>query len=192
MNRLSGNITTKPTPVSDNIEPRIWGIEIDENDSNPSTCITPTDDLANNHIPDFGEKPCIFRDRRVEYYLDPNDFTKRDDGTDVLFDVASGSAGDVMIEVPKMGYYINRINDKIIIKLTNHPNPSSVDPKFRTYAHTRYQEGDRDYIYYGAYLGHTVNGKLRSLPWRTPISCKTIGELRSYAEANGDGYQQLS
>ena len=45
----------------------------------------------------------------------------------------------------------------------------------------------------GAYSGYVDNdNKLRSLSGKTPTGNKTIGDFRTAAQANGDGYEQLN
>ena len=163
----------------------VYGIIINENDSNPSTCITATDDLVNKIVENFGEKPCIFKNGSVNYYLNPNNFNLRDNGNSA--DITSGSAGDVMIEIPKMAYYIERVGTNIVVKLTNHSSPKSLDSRYCLYSHSRDIEGDRDKIYLGAYLGW-YDSRLRSLSGKTLTNNKTIGQFRTLANNTGANY----
>jgi len=185
-NRLSGT----PQPY------KIYGVAIDLTNSNPETAVTYTDDavdmtggdVAWDNMNIFKDiKPCILKNGIVQYYLDPNDFTKRVDGS--AADITSGNDGDVMIEIPKTGFLISTVGNILTVKVTDDPN----NPNFKYYAHTRETEGDRDKLYIGAYLGwKDGNNKLRSLSGKTPTANQTIGTFRTQAKANGSGYDLVS
>ena len=53
-------------------------------------------------------RPCVLRDGVVQYYLDPDDYTKKDDGTPA--DITT-IGDDVMVEFPFMGYKIRWIDE---------------------------------------------------------------------------------
>jgi hypothetical protein len=169
---------------------KVWGVRIDMNNSNPQTAITPTDDSVFGAPLNFGERPCLLKDGEVNYYLDPMNFNKRIDGTDA--DIISGADGDVMSEIPRMAYFISIENNDIVIKLTNHQNAKTLDPRFRYYGHTRDTEGDCKFLYYGAYQASELAGRLRSLSNKYPLTSNTITQFRSKARAHGDGYDIIS
>ena len=131
-------------------------------------------------------KPCLLKNGVVQYYLNPNDFTKKVDGTPA--EISSGADGDVMIEIPKTGYSISTAGNILTVKVTDDPN----NPNFKYYAHSRAAEGDRSKLYIGAYLGWNDGGKLRSLSGKTPTANQTIGTFRTQAKANGSGYDLVS
>ncbi len=185
-NRLSGT----PQPY------KIYGVAIDLTNSNPETAVTYTDDAVGmtggssawDSMAIFKDiKPCVLKNGVVQYYLDPNDFTKKVDGTPA--DIESGNDGDVMIEIPKTGFLISTVGNILTVKVTDNPN----NPNFKYYAHTRVTEGDRDKLYIGAYLGwKDGSNKLRSLSGKTPTASQTIGTFRTQAKANGSGYDLVS
>jgi len=185
-NRLSGT----PQPY------KIYGVAIDLTNSNPETAVTYTDDavgmtggdVAWDNMNIFKDiKPCVLKNGVVQYYLDPNDFTKRVDGS--AADITSGNDGDVMIEIPKTGFLISTVGNILTVKVTDDPN----NPNFKYYAHSRATEGDRSKLYIGAYLGWKDGGnKLRSLSGKTPTADQTIGTFRTQAQANGAGYDLVS
>lgn len=185
-NRLSGT----PQPY------KIYGVAIDLTNSNPETAVTYTDDavgmtggdVAWDNMNIFKDiKPCVLKNGVVQYYLDPNDFTKRVDGS--AADITSGNDGDVMIEIPKTGFLISTVGNILTVKVTDDPN----NPNFKYYAHSRATEGDRSKLYIGAYLGWKDGGnKLRSLSGKTPTADQTIGTFRTQAKANGSGYDLVS
>lgn len=184
-NRLSGT----PQPY------KIYGVAIDLTNSNPETAVTYTDDAVGmnpgsawDSMPIFKDiKPCVLKNGVVQYYLNPNDFTKKVDGESA--DITSGADGDVMIEIPKTGFLISTVGNTLTVKVTADPN----NPNFKYYAHSRDVEGDRSKLYIGAYLGwKDGSNKLRSLSGKTPTASQTIGTFRTQAQANGNGYDLVS
>lgn len=97
----------------------------------------------------FGYRPCLFKDGAVVGYLNPNDYTKFEDGTDA--DISSGDAGDVMVEFPRRGIKINKTGTTVTVSMTDNPE----NPEFTYYAHTNI-DTPKDYFYVGAYLAVTI------------------------------------
>lgn len=173
-------------------------------DSNPANmwyaddAITMSPSLGNNgnfidngwsDVWPFNEiKPCLLKDGFVVGYLNPNDFTKFEDGT--AADITSGNSGDVMIEFPKMGMRILRDSINEFYQITNVE--SLMNGEFKPYAFTRNTIGDCDKLYVGVCNGYVANGKLRSLAGKTPSGKVTMSQFRSYAKANGDYYDIVS
>lgn len=192
---VSGNNVIMGTPTP-NV---IYGVSIDLTNSNPETAVTYTDDAigkipgtAWDALPIFKDiKPCVLKDGVVQYYLNPNDFTKKAGGGDA---VITGDDGDVMIEIPKVGVKIATVGNTLTVQVTDDPNAGG--DGFKYYAHTRDTEGDRDFLYIGAYLGYVLSNQLRSISGREPTGSTTIGAFRTRARANnaGDvvGYDQVS
>lgn len=181
--------TATPQPFA------VYGVSIDLTNSNPLTSVTYTDDAtgmtkgssawdAMNIFKDI--KPCVLLNGVVQYYLNPNDFTKKADGT--ASDITSGSAGDVMIEIPKIGFKITTVGSTVTVKITENP----ADSNYKYYAHTRATEGDRSKLYVGAFLGYNLSSKLRSLSGKAPTATQTRATFRTQAQANGAGYDLLS
>lgn len=176
---------------------KIFGVSIDLSNSDPASAVTYTDDAVGmtagssawDSEPIFKDiKPCLLLNGVVQKYLNKNNFAQDESGNSV--DITSGSAGDVMIEIPKCGVKIATSGNTLTIKITDNPNATG--DGFRYYAHTRATEGDCDKLYVGAYVGYTSSGKLRSLSGKAPTVNQTIGTFRTQAQANGDGYDQIS
>lgn len=172
-----------------------YGVSIDLSNSNPETAVTYTDDAIGmvagssdwDNTSIFRDiRPCMFKDGKVKKYLNPDNFTKYIDGT--VADISSGAEGDVMIEIPKVGVKIATSDNTLTVQVTDDPNAGG----FHYYAHTRTEEGDRDKLYIGAFLGYKASSKLRSLCSKQPTVSVTIGETRTLARANGDGYDQIA
>lgn len=99
------------TPTKQNI----YGVRIGKNNSNPETRVTYIGDAVgftpmrgNNGNFQWGSwkevfesfeiRPCVLKNKQVQYYLNPNDFTKKEDGSNAVLD---GTDGDIMIEFGK-------------------------------------------------------------------------------------------
>ena len=168
---------------------RVMTVVIDQSNSNPSTCITYADDAVGMTVGSsawdefFGHYPCLFKDGAEVGRLNPNDFTKFENGTSA--DITSGSAGDVMIAFPKLGYKISTSGDTVTVSMTDNPNAEG----YCYLAHTR-GTTVKDVFYLGAYKGYVTSSKLRSLSGKTPTVNTTIGNFRTQAQANGSGYDQ--
>ena len=180
----------------------VYGVRIDTTDSNPETCCTYTDNAVgmlpasgNNGAFNGGDwltrypfnqiKPCLFKNGAVVGYLNPNNFAQFENGS--AADISSGSAGDVMIEIPKFYYKIARNGNYLEVKISN-----ALMAGFTDYAFS-YKGEVKDKFYIGAYLGYKDSGgKLRSLTGKTVTSNITIGAARTAAQANGEGYEQLA
>lgn len=171
---------------------------IDENNSNPLTCITYADDAAGmtkgasawDSKPIFTKiKPCVFQNGVVNYYLNPDNYAQKADGS--VSDL-TGTDGDVMVEFSKFAYRIYRSGTNLYISISNDPTAITADSRFTYNAFSRDSIGDRDKMYIGAYHGYTINSKLRSVSGQLPTVSQTIGTFRTQAQANGTGYQQFT
>ena len=168
---------------------RVMTVVIDQSNSNPSTCITYADNAigmtagSSEWDSFFGHYPCLFKDGVEVGRLNPNDFTKFEDGTSA--DITSGNAGDVMIAFPKLGYKISTSGDIVTVSMTAKSNAEG----YCYLAHTR-GTTVKDVFYLGAYKGYVTSSKLRSLSGKKPTVNTTIGNFRTYAQANGSGYDQ--
>ena len=105
----------------------------------------------------FGYKPCLFKNGQVVGYLNPNDYTKFEDGTSA--DITSGNAGDVMVEFPRRGIKISKSGSTVTVSMTKDPDNS----EFTYYAHTS-GSTRKDYFYVGVYLcSKNYSGNMMSL-----------------------------
>lgn len=180
---------------------KCYGFTIDQTDSNPETSVTYTDDAVgmtpfqmdlSTGIPSYGSwadaffmpKPCMLKsDGTVDYYLDPDDFTKKADGTasDVTNDSYDGNA---MMEWPVI--YVSRTmdGDTIFTKVASY----EVDSTFKCYSNIN-ASGDIVPFYTPIYNGSLdANNKLRSLSGKTIMTSKNATQEMQYAQANGSGW----
>ena len=132
-----------------------------------------------------GNKPCVLKyDGTVDYYLDPNDYTKKADGT--ASDVSDSSyAGNFMASMPTV--WIRRWEDERYqyVALASR----QINDDFKAYAHDAGDGFINDYIYYPLFKGVVVDSKLRSIAGVTPGGSTSAAQDKTNAEANGTGWQ---
>lgn len=191
------NETATPAPFV------VYGIKIDTTNSNPETALVYTDDAVgftpaqgNNGSFLYGSwedkfpfnqiKPCLYLNGAVNYYLDPNDYTKKADGV-TESDITSGADGDVMVEFPKIWWKFETAGTDLYVKYSD----TQFDADYKCLAHTK-GVIEKDFVYISAYLGHTLSSKLRSLSGKTPTESKTIGAFRTETQANGAEFEQMA
>lgn len=167
-----------------------FGVKIDLNQSDPETSVTYIHD-AKGMTPGSAEwaktsifkniKPCLFKDGKVVGYLNPNNFEQFENGSEADL---SGSAGNVMIEIPKLGYKIeiNSMNELTVV-ITAEENVEG----FSYSAHARNADGDRDKLYIAAYIGTVASNRLQSRRGN-PTDNRSLNDFRAAAQANGAGY----
>ena len=183
-----------------------YGVHINGAKSNPDEMITYLKDAVGmtpahmdfaNDVFDYGSwedaffmpRPCMVKyDGTVDYYLDPNDYTKKKDGT--ASDVADTSyGGNAMMEWGQNG-------KKIWMATVPDSDPKSgsiyiadhqVDSTFHAWSFINNQGKMVDHFYTPIYNGTLVGGKLRSISGLTYSDLcqgKTASAERGYAEAN--------
>ena len=183
----------------------LFGITIDETDSNPVTMCHYVGDCADyaRAYMDFANdrwewggwqgaffmpRPCMLRtDGTVDYYLDPDDYTKKADGTasDVADTAYDGNAmmewSPVYMKVEAhgdMGYTVWFCDEKI-------------DPDFECYSGLK-ADGTYGKWYTAIYEGSVVSSKLRSISTGALPNCQTnaTNEL-AYARNVGEDYTPM-
>lgn len=187
----------------------VYGFHINKNDSNPATCVTYLEDAIGmtpaymdytNDVFNYGSwrnaffmpKPCMVKsDGTVDYYLDPNDYTKKVDGTasdisDYTYD------GNAMMQ---WGDGVNIIWMKIVAD-ANDTNSGSVyianyqaDSDYTCYPFINKNGVRKNHFYTPIYNGSLdTNNKLRSISGKPVIQSKTAIQERTYAQANGNAW----
>ena len=172
-----------------------YGARIALNNSNPEASVSYTDDAVGigsgwNNWKDkkiFKDiKPCLLKDGVIQYYLNKDNYTLKEQGG--ASTINSVSAGDVMVEIPKIGYKMTNDSNYQYIQITDNPNAEG----FCYLAHSLDSENDCDKIYIGAYLAYNSGNKLYSVSGQTPTVSITLTNSRTYTQAKGTGYQPLS
>ena len=180
----------------------LYGFKLDQNESNPASMITYLSDCDNaayksahmNYSTDtfdYGDwadawfikklKPCMLKyDGTVDYELNPNDYTKKLDGTDS--DVANASyGGNAMVGIPKVYW-------KIVNNGDNTANiyfcDKKLDDDFHCWSHIDNNGNEIDYCYMPIYNGSNVNSVLRSISGKAPMASQSGTSEITYAKAN--------
>lgn len=183
----------------------LYGFKLDQNESDPASMITYLSDCDNAvyksaymdytadtfNYGDWGDawfikklKPCMLKyDGTVDYELDPNDYTKKLDGT--ASDVANTSyGGNAMIGFPKVYW-------KIVDNGDNTANiyicDKKLDDDFVCWSHIDNNGNEINYCYMPIYNGSNVNSVLRSISGRTPMASQTATTEITYAKSNNTG-----
>ena len=135
----------------------------------------------------FMPRPCMLTSAGVvAYYLNPNDYTKKTDGTDSEISNVSFD-GNAMVEWPKIwtkrweenGIYHFRCSDV------------QIDGDYECWSNYDRLNNQIDHFYtpifYGSISGSSTQ-KLRSISGRTNITSKSASEEITLATANGDDW----
>ena len=123
-------------------------------------------------------------DGTVNYFLDPYDSTKKEDGTLAVLD---GTDGNVMVQVP-LFWFKHTLNGNV------HEWWVSDKPLAGFSIHPWFLEGgvEHPFRYYRAYTCINQSGVLRSVSGVTPTRSQTRNTFRTQARANGDGWNLCS
>lgn len=148
---------------------KIMTVIIDQSNSNPDNWATYADDAidmpsgkdANDIWQEFfGYRPCLFKDGKVVGYLNPNDYSKFENGDPA--DITSGNAGDVMVEFPRRGLKITTVGTTLTISMTDADDHDD----FNYFAHTHGSDRVENF-YIGAY--HSIQSAFGD-EWNNPRS----------------------
>lgn len=169
---------------------KIYGITVNETNSNPFTSLTYTNDAigiisaTNNSLNGWSNNE-IFKDIKLVGFkngketkeINPYNKLQYLDGTIVSSDV------DVMVRLPKFYWKFNKLSNGYEILVSK----GKIDSSFDCYAH-KVNNIEKDNIYIGAYLGYLENDKLRSISKVLPTVNIPLTQFRTYAENVGNGY----
>lgn len=169
---------------------KTYTVRINLNDSNPETSCEYQDD-AIGMTPGYAGwqnepiiqsiKPCILNNGSVVYYLNKDNYTQQENSGAADL---TGSTGDVMVEIPKIGYRLWNDGSYQYVSVTNDPAKAN----YCYYAHSLNSDGDCDKIYYGAYLGYVESNNLYSRSGVSPTARTNLTDFRTYASNRGSGY----
>ena len=172
-----------------------YGVRIALNNSNPETSVSYTDDAVGfgsgwdnwKDKPIFKDiKPCVLKDGVVQYYLNRDNYTLQENGSPSVLN--NYAVGDVMVEIPKIGYKMTNDSQYQYIWVTDNPNAEG----FCYLAHSLDSENDCDKIYIGAYLAYTEGLITHSISNHSPSTNLSLEIFRGRTETRGTGYQLLS
>lgn len=212
--RTPDPVTGKFRPVNPPTDaPIIYGIHVDGTKENPAEAVTYLEGCDNEGFTPAGmdfttgvfsygswenaffmPRPCMLKyDGTVAYYLDPNDYTKKEDGTES--DVSNVSFdGNAMMEWGKD-------NDRIWYKILPSPSdPQIADiyvsnrcagPGYHAWSFYDADNNLKDHFYTAIYNGSldpTEDTRLRSLSGAKILNSKSTTDEIELATANGDGW----
>lgn len=154
----------------------VYGFHINPDESDPSDAVTYLEDAVGmtpasmgSTAFDYGSwknvffipKPCMLKyDGTVDYYLDPNDYSKKLDGTASDYnDLSYG--GNVMLEFPKIYYKWEQgaAEGEGYFYVAN----AKVDDTYHCWSNYDSDNNEIDHFYMAAYNGCTYDGVMRSI-----------------------------
>lgn len=162
----------------------LYEFRINANDSDPTSCIEYLNNTASYTAAymdydagsfNYGSwanaffikqcRPCMVKyDGTVDYYLNPDDYSLKDDGT--ASDITNISyEGNVMIAIPKCYVYVRDGGDGYTYhSIANY----KVDDNYHCYAHINANGDEIDCAYMSAYLCYNTNSIARSVSGKAP------------------------
>lgn len=144
LNVTDGTVSVDPEYITEHfIDMMSYGVEWDTTISDPA-CTRIGNPLLHKSLPIQSEyKGCLVKNGKVNYYLDPNDWSKKADGTSSVLD---GTDGDVMVHIPKFYGKSGSKGTKRWVRIsTTKIDPSWVEvPEMfvSAYGITRYNDQD--------------------------------------------------
>ena len=182
----------------------IYGIRIDPDTADPYNRVTYLEDAVGMTPASMGAtafdygswaeaffmpRPCMLKyDGAVDYYLDPNDFSKKLDGTASDYNNLT-YGGNVMLEFPKIyfKYVPNESGRDGEFYVSNH----KVDDTYECWCNYDADNNEIDHFYMAAYNGCCYDGKMRSISGLTlaPYVTTTYSASATYAVGDKVNYQ---
>ncbi|MCZ8541959.1 hypothetical protein [Psychrobacillus psychrodurans] len=175
-------------------KPKIYGISIDLDNQDPLTGVQRINDSTTflsqaefeNVYPFNQIRPCVLKNGIVQYYLNPNDWTKKIDGTPS--NITDFAPGDVMIEIPKVYWSITRDSNSIKVRISKE----KIDESFVALAHS-IGNSELNFLYISSYVATLdSDNKLRSISGKSAYQNASLLNYRTYARNNGNGYNAIS
>lgn len=184
-----------------------YGFCIDQGNSDESTCVSYIAGCDNENYEKaymdfttdtwnygswenafFMPRPCMLKnDGTVDYYLDPNDYSKKEDGTSS--DIYNMDyEGNAMMEFPKMFYKAENNNGVISVYISD----TKIDSNYECFSCLKSDGTYNDYFYVAIYEGYIDSkGYLRSMCPENESTASTKSNLtvnRTAAVNNGSGW----
>lgn len=130
-------------------------------------------------------RPCMLKsDGTVDYYLDPNDHTKKYDSEDSS-DVANTSYdGNAMVQMRRVFVRVVVTGDVRTYTFSNE----KLDSAFECWGAKKADGTYAECWYAPMYPGSLIDSKLRSLSGQAVMKSKTAAQEITYATANGTGW----
>ena len=178
----------------------VYEFIIDTTNSNPKTCVkyagmnadyTPAHMDYTNQVFNYGSwadsfimslfKPCMLKyDGTVDYFLNPEDYSLKEDGT--ASDISNESYnGNAMVQIGQFWIKTAQEGAKIHVYIAN----KQIDENYKDFMHYGVDGTLKQYVYRAMYDGCNISNKIRSLSGKA--ICKNVaGNTQiAYARANG-------
>ena len=196
LNVTDGTISVDPEYIIDIVS---YGVEWDATVADP-TCTRIGNPLFHKSLPIQSQyKGCLVKNGVVNYYLDPNDWSNKADGTPSVLD---GTDGDVMVHIPKFYGKSGSNGNKRWVRISTVKVDASwveIPEMFiSAYRNTIYTDGDTTKIasvvstdtkYRGGGRRSEYDQYLSTDQFRTdlgkPVSNISRATMRTYAAAAG-------
>lgn len=198
------DVDSNISAISGMMDAILYGYRVNKNDSNPETRVeymydavgmTPAQMNYTTGTFDYGSwgnawfitenKPvALLYDGSIDYELDPDDYTKKADGT--ASDVSDSSyAGNFMASMPTV--WIKRLEDDnyYYVAISN----KQITPEFYADAHDAGGGTINPFIYLPMFKGAIIDGKMRSIAGVTPQGSTSGSVEETASEACGSGWQ---
>lgn len=133
----------------------------------------------------FLPRPCMLKSNgTVDYYLNPDDYTKKADGS--ASDVTNTAYdGNAMMEFPAIFTKVEHVGSKLYIYVASE----KLDSGYECYSCLRSDGTYNKNFYLPIYEGYVLNNKIRSISSNTrPTGSTTAENEATYAAANGAGW----
>lgn len=133
----------------------------------------------------FMPKPCMLRkDGSVDYYLNPDDYTRKEDGS--ASDVSNTAyKGNAMVQWPCIYSYHYKEGNRIIFLYSN----KKLNDNFECYPCKKADGSYASSFYTPCYEGTIISNTMRSMSTGGKPTCsKTSAQEMTAARANGDGW----
>lgn len=154
---------------------KVYTYHVNPNESDPEDAVTYLDDAAGLTPAKMGAssfsygswanawflpRPCMLKsDGTVAYYLNPNDYSKKTDGT--ASDITNANYdGNVMLEFPKI--WVKRVAGATGERTVSIA-PVNVDGTYKCWSNINADNKEIDHFYLPAYNGTIHSSKMRSL-----------------------------
>ena len=131
-------------------------------------------------------KPCMLKSNgEVDYYLNKNDFSKKEDGVTASDIANTAYDGNAMVEIDQI--WIKEYNENGLkhVCIANQ----KVDNDYDCFTHYNENNQLQEHYYMPLYLGSLVGTKIRSLSGQSPNRTTAGDTQRTYCRNNGSGWR---
>ena len=175
---------------------KIYTLSINMNNISPDGACSYEDDASGRGVGDawdetdiFQIKPCLLKNGKVNYYLNKDDYTKKEDGTPSNL---SGVDGDVMVEIPFICFGIFKNGNNITCSLSTDKQLIKSILGYNCYPFIDRNGNIADKIYVGAYQGIIEDNNLYSNSGKVINTKYSTKEIFDACRNRGEHYLPYS